>query len=127
MRLSVPHLTALVLHFVGQGLEQGAFPGTRWAQQQRHAARLDHSADVVQNYKFALLVCQKASQANDGLQRMQPSPQKLLSWSIDALDPAKAGAHLQDVEEGIADGRHGPVSNKDCRLHRDVLETNLHS
>jgi hypothetical protein len=42
-------LPALMLHFVGQGLEQSAFTSPRWSQQQGHAARQYGPADVVQN------------------------------------------------------------------------------
>ena len=40
-------LAALMLHFVGQGLQQGTFPCSWGSQEQCHATRLDGSTDVV--------------------------------------------------------------------------------
>ena len=56
-----------MLHFVGQGLEEGALPCPRGSQKKGHATRLDGTADIVQDDKSGL-AGPNANEANECLQ-----------------------------------------------------------
>ena len=62
------YVAALVLHFVGQRLEQGALPCAWRAQQESHAAGLDCTADVVKKRELVLGVLEQAGHTQQALQ-----------------------------------------------------------
>lgn len=57
-----------MLHLVSQGFQQGTLPSTRGSEKEGHAARLDGSADVVQQNKSGLAGT-NADEANERLPR----------------------------------------------------------
>lgn len=64
----VVYLALLIAHLVGEGLQQGTLAGAGGTQQQRHAARLQDAADVVQQHELALVGLEDANHGQNVLQ-----------------------------------------------------------